>query len=44
MKLVNKIQSGIFIRKKLYCLKDSNNNEIVRSSGIDPSKLNYNSF
>ena len=44
MKLVHKINSGIFIRKKLYALIDSNGNEIIKSSGIDPNKLNYNSF
>ena len=44
MKLVHKINSGIFIRKKLYAIIDSDNQEVVKSSGINPNKLNYNSF
>jgi hypothetical protein len=44
MKLVYKIKSGIFIKKKLYCIIDSENKEIIKSSGIDSNKLNYNSF
>jgi len=44
MKLVHNIKSGIFIRKKLYAIIDSNDQEIIKSSGISPNKLNYNSF
>jgi len=44
MKLVCKIKHGIFIKKKLYCILDSNDQEIVKSSGIDSTKLNYNLF
>jgi hypothetical protein len=44
MKLENKIKKGIFIRKKLYCIIDSDNQEIIKSSGIDSSHLNYNLF
>lgn len=44
IKLVHRINNGIFLRKKLYCLIDSNSQEIIKSSGIDSSELNYNSF
>ena len=44
MKLENKINKGIFIRKKLYCILNSNNQITIRSSGVDSSRLNYNSF
>jgi len=44
MKLEHEVKEGIFIRKKLYCILNSNNKEIIKASGIDPSKLNYNSF
>jgi len=44
MKLVHEIKKGIFIKKKLYCIIDTNNQEIIKSSGIDSSKLNYKSF
>jgi hypothetical protein len=44
MKLVHKVKSGIFLRKKLYSIIDYENKEIVRSSGIDPKKLSFNSF
>ena len=44
MKLEQIIKEGIFIRKKLYCLINSNNQEIIRSSGMNPSHLNYNLF
>jgi len=44
MKLVHKIKTGIFIRKKLYYILDSNNKEIIKSSGIDSSHLDYNLF
>lgn len=44
MKLENVIELGIFIRKKLYYIKNSNNQEIIRASGIDSSRLNYESF
>lgn len=44
MKLVHKIKSGIFIKNKLYCIIDDNNQLIIKSSGIDSLNLNYNSF
>jgi len=44
MKLVHQIKEGIFIKKKLYCIIDSEGNEIIKSSGIDSSRLNYNHF
>ena len=44
MKLEHEVKEGIFIRKKLYCILNSNNKEIIKASGIDPSKLNYNFF
>lgn len=44
MKLVHKIKQGIFLRKKLYCILDPDGKEIIKSSGIDSSRLNYNSF
>jgi len=44
MKLVNEIKRGIFIRKKLYSILDKNDQEIIKSSGVDSTKLNYNSF
>jgi hypothetical protein len=44
MKLENKINKGIFIRKKLYCILDSNDKVIIKSSGMDSSYLNYNLF
>jgi hypothetical protein len=44
MKLEQEIKQGIFIRKKLYGLINSDNQERIVSSGIDSSKLNYNSF
>jgi|SRR6266404_7412156 len=44
MKLVHKIKKGIFIKKKLYCIVDNLDKEFVAASGIDSSKLNYNSF
>jgi len=44
MKLVCKIKHGIFIKKKFYCILDSDNKEIIKSSGIDSSRLSYESF
>lgn len=44
MKLVSKIKHGIFIKKKLYCILDSNNQVIIKSSGVDSTRLNYNLF
>jgi len=44
MKLVHKIKKGVFIRKKLYYILNSDNKEIIKSSGIDSSKLDYNLF
>ncbi len=44
MKLEHEIKNGIFIRKNLYYLLNSNNVEIIKSSGIDSSNLNYDIF
>jgi len=44
MKLENKIKKGIFIRKKLYYILNSENKEIIKASGIDSSRLNYDYF
>lgn len=44
MKLEHELKKGVFIRKKLYSIINSNNQVIVRSSGIDSSKLNWDSF
>lgn len=44
MKLVCKIKQGIFIKKKFYYILTSENKEIIKSSGIDSSRLNYESF
>ena len=44
MRLVHEIKQGIFIRKKFYYLLTTDNKEIIKSSGIDSSKLDYNSF
>jgi len=41
MKLEQVITEGIFIKKKLYYIKNSNNQEIIKASGIDSSNLNY---
>jgi len=40
LKLVHIITEGIFIKKKLYYLKTLDNQEIIKSSGIDSSRLN----
>lgn len=44
MKLENKIKRGIFIRKKLYYILNSENQEIIKASGIDSSRLDYSYF
>ena len=44
MKLVHEIKIGMFVKRKLYFIQDSNNKEIIKSSGIDSSKLNFDSF
>jgi hypothetical protein len=44
MKLEQVIVEGIFIRKKLYCIINYNNQVIIKASGIDSSRLNYNLF
>lgn len=44
MKLEQIIELGIFIRKKLYYIKNTNNQESIKSSGIDSSHLNYELF
>jgi|SRR6266404_299149 len=44
MKLVHKINKGIFIKKKLYCIENFNKEITIKSSGIDSSKLNLEIF
>jgi len=44
LKLEHEIKMGIFIKKKLYYILNSNDKEIIKSSGIDSSRLNYNYF
>jgi len=44
MKLEHEILDGIFIRKKLYAIKDINGKIIIKSSGVKPSSLNYDKF
>jgi hypothetical protein len=44
MKLVSEIKHGLFLRKKFYCILNKNNQEIIKSSGVDASRLNYDSF
>jgi len=44
MKLVSEIKEGIFIKKKLYYLKDHNDLEVIKSSGVSSSRLSYNKF
>jgi hypothetical protein len=44
IKLEYETTKGIFIQKKLYCIITSKGQEIIKSSGIDSSKLNYDYF
>jgi hypothetical protein len=44
MKLEYTIKQGVFIRKKLYYIKDMNNKEIIKSSGVDSKRLDYHDF
>ena len=44
IKLEHRIEEGIFIRKKLYALKTINNEEIIKSSGVKSTSLNYDKF
>lgn len=44
MKLVHEIKKGIFIKKKLYCLINTNNQVIIKSSGVESKNLTYESF
>jgi hypothetical protein len=44
MRLEQGIKQGIFIRKKLYCILNYRDQEVVKSSGLDSDKLNLNSF
>jgi len=44
MKLEHQILEGIFIRKKLYALKTLDNKEIIKSSGVKNTSLNYEKF
>jgi len=44
MKLEQVIELGIFIKKKTYYIKNSNNKEVIKSSGVDSSHLNYELF
>lgn len=43
-KLEHEIKKGIFIRNKLYIIQNSEGNYIVKASGVDGNKLNWNSF
>jgi len=44
MKLEHEIKQGIFIRKKLYAIIDNMGNEIIKSSGVNTSALNFEKF
>jgi len=44
MKLEYEIKKAIFIRKKLYYILTPNDQVIIKASGIDSSKLNYELF
>ena len=44
MKLEHEIMEGIFIRKKLYALKNMNNQVTIKSSGVKITSLNYDKF
>lgn len=44
MKLVHEIKKGILIKKKLYCLINTNNQVIIKSSGVESKNLTYESF
>jgi len=44
MKLEYKINKAFFIRNKLYYILTTDNQEVIKSSGIDSSKLSYNLF
>jgi len=44
MKLEHQIEEGIFIRKKLYALRTIDNKEIIKSSGVKSSALNFEKF
>lgn len=44
LKLEQEIKKGVFIRKKLYYIENHNSEKIIKASGIDSSKLNYDSF
>lgn len=44
MKLENEALNGIFIRKKLYYIENTKKEIIIKSSGLDSSRLNYKMF
>jgi len=44
MKLENKISKGIFIAKKLYAYKNTNNEVKIASAGINNSYLTWDNF
>jgi hypothetical protein len=44
LKLEHVIEEGIFIKKNFYYIKNSNNVEVIKASGVDSSHLNYNLF
>jgi len=44
IKLEYKIKKAIFIRKKLYCILTSDDQVIIKASGIDSSKLSFDLF
>lgn len=44
LKLEYNVKKAIFIRKKLYYILTQDNQEVIKASGIDSSKLNYKLF
>ena len=43
-KLEHEIKKGIFIRNKLYIIQNTNDDYIIKASGVDGTKLNWNNF
>jgi hypothetical protein len=44
LKLESEVKKGIFIKKKLYYILNSENQEIIKSSGLNSSRLNLELF
>jgi hypothetical protein len=43
--LEHKFKKGIFVRPKLYCYVEEENNELIRkASGVDANKLSYDDY